>query len=88
MNRIDCKPEQPRRPVRRYGEGLSLVELGEGLGADFIRGGGDACPICKKPVDHDDLCIIGHTVTAEVRCECGFRALATYRLVDATLPGE
>jgi len=82
MNRVP-PPEHPRRPVPRYGEGLSLIEPAEGLGADFIRGGGEHCPLCGAVVEHDDVTIQGNTVTAVVRCVCGFRAELVFRLIDA-----
>lgn len=76
------QPEGSRRPVPRFGEGLALVEPIPGLGRDFIRMGGDKCPACGKEVDYDDMTICGHTVTAEVHCECGFRAAVTWRMID------
>lgn len=83
MNRLNPQPDQPRRPAPRYGEGLALVEPAEGLGADFIRGGGERCPCCNQVVTIDDLVILGHTATATAVCDCGFRAELTFRLIDA-----
>lgn len=84
-NRIPFQPE-PRKPAQRFGEGAALVELGTGVMADFIRMGGQKCPLCGGSIASDDWTQEGRTITMDCACEteeCGFRCTATFRLIDA-----
>ena len=88
MSRIPFQPDppEPRRPAPRYGEGAALVELGTGVMADFIRMGGQKCPLCGGSIASDDWMQEGRSITMACACEvdgCGFRCNATFRLIDA-----
>jgi hypothetical protein len=81
MNRFPS----PRRALPQHGEGCSLVEPLDGPAADFVRSGGTHCPLCGAEVELGDMEADGRTITIAASCECGFRAKAVYRLIDAEL---
>jgi len=88
MNRIPFQPDPPKRrpPPPLYGEGAAVVALGTGLMSDFIRLGGQKCPLCGGEVCSDDWTQEGRTITMDCACEvegCGFTCKATFRLIDA-----
>lgn len=84
-NRIpQSQPNPPRRPALQFGEGAALVELSCGLAADFVRLGGEKCPMCGGGVVTDDWAQEGRTITMACACECcEFRCKAVFRLIDA-----
>jgi hypothetical protein len=86
-NRMDTpEPRPPRPPAPQYGEGAALVDVRHGILGDFIRLGGQKCPLCGGVVVSDDWTQEGRSITMSCACECcEFTCKAEFRLVDAEI---